>query len=67
MSEQGKQAGQRASEHLQEAQYHVRKAGEMTKKAGDAATTKKLEKINTDITTTKTDLDKSLSGPKQGG
>ena len=67
MSEQGKEAGKRASEHLKEAERQLKTATEYTKKAGDGATTKKIEKISTEVATTRTDLDKSLSGPKQGG
>lgn len=67
MSEEGRKAGQRATEYLGEADYSLKRAAEFLKKANDGETLKKVEKIQKDVSTTQEDLGKKLGGPKQGG
>ena len=67
MSEQGKELGKEASKHLSNAEQSLKRAAEYTKQAGDGGTTKQIEKIQKDVSTTRTDLDKKVSGdPKNG-
>lgn len=67
MSAETRKNAEEASKHLQSAEQSLKQAGESAKKSGDGGMTKRIEKLEGDVKTTREDLGKKLSGPQKDG
>ena len=66
MSAETRKNAEEASKHLQSAEQSIKQAGESAKKSGDGSMTQRIEKLGTEVSTTRQDLQKKLGSPKEG-
>jgi hypothetical protein len=66
MSDETRKNAQEVSKHLQNAEHSLKQAGDAAKKSGDGGMTKRIEKLGSEVSTTRQDLDKKLGSPKEG-
>ena len=66
MSMETRRSAEEASRHLQSAEQSLKQAGESAKKSGDGNMTQRIEKLGSEVSTTRQDIQKKLSSPQEG-